>query len=936
MEDILSPDPGSRAVSSLFLGTYDEADIFSLLERYGVMKALQIKGINPNELEMRMDVRDHFIHKIYFHLGSSHPPLPFPPKTLNSLSMQQITPIPKQIHQHSEKSREEHRQTSSLSKSDSKQEIPQSSSYYLMQFVTNTSDESSTEVSSKSKRSEGKNASTPWSWTNSFFSVFSSFWKKKKPEPEPAHQSRSAMEVYFADSEGDSAKKNQSTAHPSSYASIPSLGLMVDASDTIVSSLSSLLSVFSPSSSSSDSSSTATSPSTVPVQSSSVPASTSSNRASNPPISSYSSSSSSVQISSAPLTSPSSIPTPSIYTGLCAMCAVRANTNHFISDFASVQHSWGANVPSSTGANLSLGNTYYQRTLSLLERILGEAPLNVLTIEYLVMQNPLKEFSRDSSGIFSSTRAPLPGQRRPGLGCGRQVLQMVTEVSSSKGRDFIANKPEFFHNAVFYGGFHFLVPEIESAFRFLFYQLIPTIQLKGLSAVSFAIHLGCCFEEFLIPQSVVDEEEAKGTVFEVLGPADDWEVDETSSFGSLKSFLNGLVRSLSGSVSSNTPKKTINEKQTKGIQKVADSNSKGKKKTQKQKAESKKEAKGKSSRKKGEKKKRSQSNKNDEEKHAKQSSSQSRVSFFRSHKKQKSKDNSAHSSNDAADGAKEAENISSFHPFFTPDSDPVPTPENPLVAVRVTVRWTKEDLLFASSERTKRLFNNDEWLGAEKLHTEKRFKARKSRIVIDWDLLRLKDPNKQSTAQQQTKQKEARSASSSGERMTEAALPSQHSTLKEAANDNPLDAIASDSKENLDSGNEMQYEKHEKETLNDDEKEEELEEEEEEEEEDDEDEDEDEDVDPTPSPGINISTLDILTATLSQSQKLKQQQLLEKRSSEKNTSAQKCAEWADNSADETTSASPSPSSTSSPRFTLSPYSSVANNTSNSHRKTHQT
>ncbi|KAA6356720.1 MAG: hypothetical protein EZS28_047753, partial [Streblomastix strix] len=132
-----------------------------------------------------------------------------------------------------------------------------------------------------------------------------------------------------------------------------------------------------------------------------------------------------------------------------------------------------------------------------LQRMVGNKPMDVITIEYLMMQDPRKSF-------LNNKRLPLPGQRRPGLGCGHQVLHMIKDISERKHRDLLSSRPEFFHNSIFYDEFHYITPQAESWFRFLFWQLMPFISTRGLSVVSFALHLGCVYEQCQIPKRIAE------------------------------------------------------------------------------------------------------------------------------------------------------------------------------------------------------------------------------------------------------------------------------------------------------------------------------------------------------------------------------------------------------------------------------------------------
>lgn len=67
---------------------------------------------------------------------------------------------------------------------------------------------------------------------------------------------------------------------------------------------------------------------------------------------------------------------------------------------------------------------------------------DVLTVDWLMMQDPLSE--------FSAARPRLPGQDAPGLGLATQVLEMLYRVVERLKLDGLVTTGEHFHNAVMY------------------------------------------------------------------------------------------------------------------------------------------------------------------------------------------------------------------------------------------------------------------------------------------------------------------------------------------------------------------------------------------------------------------------------------------------------------------------------------------------------
>lgn len=156
------------------------------------------------------------------------------------------------------------------------------------------------------------------------------------------------------------------------------------------------------------------------------------------------------------------------HTLLSVMC-IRHSTGALISDFVAFQKASD------------------QAAVIKVMRDLLNFPMDVVTIEWFMMQDP--------RGVFSADRPRLPGQRFPGLGIGREVMQMLKTQADRRHRDMLSNKPEFFHNALFYYEFHFVNPEREAYFLFLVQALQKFIADRGLAAVSFAVHCGCVAEE---------------------------------------------------------------------------------------------------------------------------------------------------------------------------------------------------------------------------------------------------------------------------------------------------------------------------------------------------------------------------------------------------------------------------------------------------------
>jgi hypothetical protein len=98
--------------------------------------------------------------------------------------------------------------------------------------------------------------------------------------------------------------------------------------------------------------------------------------------------------------------------------------------------------------------------------------LNVLTIEWLLLQNPKAD--------FSNRRPPLPGQNHPGLGLGDQLMALFTLMGRHLKVDGIINVPEYFHTGlIFSRRFVFLSPHVQA----LVYQIAQDLWKKYRLAV---------------------------------------------------------------------------------------------------------------------------------------------------------------------------------------------------------------------------------------------------------------------------------------------------------------------------------------------------------------------------------------------------------------------------------------------------------------------
>ncbi len=79
----------------------------------------------------------------------------------------------------------------------------------------------------------------------------------------------------------------------------------------------------------------------------------------------------------------------------------------------------------------------------------------MLVIEWMLMQNPYKKFSRE--------RPQLPGQKFPGLGLSRQSVEILALIAWRLKLAGVINIPEYLHNAIIYSKvFSYINPDIQA------------------------------------------------------------------------------------------------------------------------------------------------------------------------------------------------------------------------------------------------------------------------------------------------------------------------------------------------------------------------------------------------------------------------------------------------------------------------------------------
>ena len=118
--------------------------------------------------------------------------------------------------------------------------------------------------------------------------------------------------------------------------------------------------------------------------------------------------------------------------------------------------------------------SYLNLSGELGEQFDGPSP-NILSIEWLLLQNPL--------GVFDARRPPLPGQRHRGSGLAENIFELLRNVCLRIGLAGLATVPSFFHNALLYSqNFSYMDPHYEGRFDALASALDAAIDQSALPA----------------------------------------------------------------------------------------------------------------------------------------------------------------------------------------------------------------------------------------------------------------------------------------------------------------------------------------------------------------------------------------------------------------------------------------------------------------------
>lgn len=111
-----------------------------------------------------------------------------------------------------------------------------------------------------------------------------------------------------------------------------------------------------------------------------------------------------------------------------------------------------------------------------------DASYEVLTIDWLVLRDPRRRFSRE--------RPQLPGQDAPGLGMGEQIFELLCRAVERLRLDGMVSTADHFHNAVLYLSLMpFLDPGRAGVVHALM-QLLMVSERLNLAQASWAVHWG--------------------------------------------------------------------------------------------------------------------------------------------------------------------------------------------------------------------------------------------------------------------------------------------------------------------------------------------------------------------------------------------------------------------------------------------------------------
>ena len=100
----------------------------------------------------------------------------------------------------------------------------------------------------------------------------------------------------------------------------------------------------------------------------------------------------------------------------------------------------------------------YSLKVSEADHPLNDDVYTMLVMQWLLLQDPL--------GSVDPERGLLPGQKYPGLGAGKQIMQMLQRMLDRLDFNGIITRPEFIHNGIMYSKqFRYFDPAAEGRLR---------------------------------------------------------------------------------------------------------------------------------------------------------------------------------------------------------------------------------------------------------------------------------------------------------------------------------------------------------------------------------------------------------------------------------------------------------------------------------------
>lgn len=115
--------------------------------------------------------------------------------------------------------------------------------------------------------------------------------------------------------------------------------------------------------------------------------------------------------------------------------------------------------------------------------VMGDKPVAVVVVEWLLMQNPRAE--------FSPTRPRFPGQTHPGTGMGRQVHALLVLLCRRLGRDALLTVPERFHLAGLYRKVDYIAVDPDDDVGIMAVLQAGADAGLSLAGVAWAVERGC-------------------------------------------------------------------------------------------------------------------------------------------------------------------------------------------------------------------------------------------------------------------------------------------------------------------------------------------------------------------------------------------------------------------------------------------------------------